>query len=284
MLIGDFNLGAISNKKIMSDSVDLYDSAYGNFAATVYEQVRREAFGEDIGQNSWLTADEYLRFFKWLELESTSNVLEIACGSGGPVLFMARTTGCRILGIDNNENAVSTANKIAQEQGLDSQVRFELANANQPLPFEDETFDSIVCIDAINHLPNRSQVFAEWHRVLKPDGRILFTDPIVVTGLLSSEEIAIRSSIGYFLFAPVGEDERLIKEAGFELLRCEDVTENEARVSKQWLEARARRRDDLIKIEGEKTFEGLQQFLAVVYRLSSERRLSRFVFAAVKAN
>lgn len=159
-----------------------------------------------------------------------------------------------------------------------------MADASHPLPFEDETFDSIVCIDAINHLPNRSKVFAEWHRVLKRKGRILFTDPIVVTGLLTNEEIAVRSSIGYFLFAPPGEDERLLEEAGFELLRCEDVTENEVKVSKRWLDARRRRRDDLIRIEGEKTFEGLQRFLEVVYKLSSERRLSRFVYVARKAN
>jgi SAM-dependent methyltransferase len=267
----------------MFDSVDLYDGAYGNFATTVLEQVRREAFGEDIGQNSWLTADEYLRFFKWLELKSTSNVLEVACGSGSPALFMARTTGCHILGIDNNENGIATASKMVQEQGLDSRVRFQLADASQSLPFEDELFDLIVCIDAINHFPNRSRVLAEWYRVLKPDGRILFTDPIIVTGLLSNEEIAIRSSIGYFLFAPVGEDERLIKEAGFELIRCEDVTENEAKVSKRWYDARVKWRDGLLKVEGEKTFEGLQQFLSVVYRLSSERRLSRFVFVAHKA-
>lgn len=266
----------------MSDSVDLYDSAYGNFATAILEQVRREAFGKDIGQNNWLTADEYLRFFKWLELKSTSNVLEIACGSGGPALFMARTVGCRILGIDNNENGIATASQMAQEQSLDSRLRFQLADASQPLPFEDELFDSIVCIDAINHLPNRSHVLAEWYRVLKPDGRILFTDPIVVTGLLSNEEIAIRSSIGYFLFAPVGEDERLLKEASFELIRCEDVTENEVKVSRRWHDARAKRGDDLLKIEGEKTFEGLQQFLSVVYTLSNERRLSRFVFVARK--
>lgn len=267
----------------MSDYVDLFDSAYGNFAATVLEQVRRETFGEDIGQNSWLTADEYLRFFKWLELKSSSNVLEVACGSGGPALFMARTIGCYILGIDNNENGIATANKMAQEQGLDSQVRFQLADASQPLPFEDELFDSIVCIDAINHFPNRSRVLTEWYRVLKPDGRILFTDPIIITGLISNEEIAARSSIGYFLFPPFGADERLLEEAGFELLFCEDATENEAKVSNRWHDARMKRRDELIKIESEKTFEGLQQFLAVVYRLSSERRLSRFVFVARRA-
>jgi SAM-dependent methyltransferase len=268
----------------MSHFVDLYDSAYGNFTAAILAQVRREAFGEDIGQNSWLTADEYLRFFDWLELKSASQVLEVACGSGGPALFLARTVGCQILGIDNNENGVATATRTTQEQGLDSLARFQLADAGQSLPFEDQLFDSIVCIDAINHLPNRPHVLAEWYRVLKPGGRILFTDPIIVTGLLANEEIAIRSSIGYFLFAPAGENERRLKEAGFELIHCEDVTENEAQVSKRWHEARAQRRDELLRIEGEKRFEGLQQFLSVVHRLSSERRLSRFVFVARRAS
>lgn len=266
----------------MFDSVELYDNTYGNFADSILEEIRRAVFGEDIGQNSWLTADEYWRFFKWLELDSSSNVLEIACGSGGPALFMARTTGCRVLGLDNNENGFANANKMAEEQGLAAKARFEQVDASQPLRFENETFDSIVCIDAINHLPNRPRVLAEWRRVLKPNGRLLFTDPIVVTGLLSAGEIAVRSSIGYFLFAPVGENERLLKEAGFELLRREDATENEAQVSKRWHDARARRRDDLIKIEGEDTFEKLQRFLAIVYRLSSEWRLSRFVFVAGK--
>ena len=39
-----------------------YDAAYGNFRTSLYEEIRREAFGEDIGQNSWLTADEQDKF------------------------------------------------------------------------------------------------------------------------------------------------------------------------------------------------------------------------------
>ena len=268
----------------MFDSVELYENAYGNFADTILEEIRRQVFGEDIGQNSWLTADEYRRFFEWLELDASSDVLEIACGSGGPALFMARESGCRVLGIDNNESGIANANRMATEQGLAAKARFELADAGQPFPFENETFDAIVCIDAINHLPNRSRVLAEWHRALKPNGRLLYTDPVIVTGSLSGGEVAVRSSIGYFLFVPVGENERLLKKTGFELLRSEDATENEAQISKRWRKAREQRRDELIKIEGEMKFEGLQRFLAVVCRLSSERRLSRFVFAAVKAN
>jgi cyclopropane fatty-acyl-phospholipid synthase-like methyltransferase len=266
----------------MSEHVALYDTVYGNFAADVLAEVRREAFGTDIGQNSWLTAEEYRQFFEWLELKPSSNVLEVACGSGGPAIFMASTIGCHLTGIDNNENGIANANKMAQEQNLASRVRFQYADASQQLPFSGGSFDSVVCIDAINHLRNRARVLAEWHRVLKAGGQILFTDPITITGQLSNEEMAIRSSVGYFLFTPPGENERMIREAGFELIRSEDVTDNEVKVSKQWHDARANRRDQLIRIEGGTTYEGLQRFLSIVHTLSSERRLSRFVFVARK--
>ncbi len=266
----------------MSEAVDYYNSTYENFSAALAVQVRHEAFGEDIGQNSWLTADEYRQFFVWLNLNSTSHVLEIASGSGGPALFMARSTGCRITAVDNNEKAITTANRLAQEQGLNSRVRFQYADASLPLPFDDESFDAMVCIDAINHLPDRLQVLKEWHRVLKPGGRILFTDPITVTGLLTNEEIAIRSSIGFFLFAPPDDDARFIQEAGFELVLRQDATENVAQISKRWHDARQQRRDDFIQIEGEATYQGTQKFFAVAHKISSERRLSRFVFVARK--
>lgn len=45
-----------------------YNANYGNFQSELYAQIRREAFGEDIGQNSWLTADEQDRFLEWLDL------------------------------------------------------------------------------------------------------------------------------------------------------------------------------------------------------------------------
>jgi hypothetical protein len=73
-----------------------------------------------------------------------------------------------------------------------------------------------------------------------------------------------------------------IKEAGFKLIRCEDVTRNIELTSGRWHASRQRHRDDLLKIEGEERFEGLQKFLYTVHKLTSERRLSRFVFLAEK--
>ena len=65
-------------------------------------------------------------------------------------------------------------------------------------------------MDVLCHLACRQQLFEDWRRVLQPGGRVLFTDPVVVTGLVSKEELATRSSTGYFEFGPPGVNERLI--------------------------------------------------------------------------
>ena len=111
---------------------------------------------------------------------------------------------------------------------------------------------------------------------------MLYTDPVVVTGPVSNAELATRSSTGYFEFCPPGVNEQLIGQAGFELVRAEDVTENEVEVSRRWHAARQRRAAELTRLEGGETFAGLQRFLATMHRLTSERRLSRFAYLGRK--
>jgi len=265
----------------MSKQVDLY-SNYGEFEAEVNARVRKKTFGEEIGQNSWTTAEEYRGWAKALGLNQSSTVLEVASGSGGPALFLAQDVGCRVHGVDINSLGVARANEQARAMGLDSRVTFSEANADEPLPFASDTFDALLCIDAVHHFPERLQVLNDWRRVLKPQGKVLVTDPVVVTGLVSNEELSERSSIGIFVFAPPGVYERLIEAAGFKLLKREDVTESAANVSKRWHDARAEDKAALIQIEGEERFEGLQRFFDMVHRVSRERRLSRFAYLLQK--
>ena len=162
-------------------------------------------------------------------------------------------------------------------------MRFERLDASKALPFVTAEFDAIFSNDAICHIPDRSFELKEWHRVLKPAGRILFTDAMIVSGIVSHEEIAIRSSIGFYLFFPPGGgNERSIGEAGFELLSASDLTESTALISRPWNDARDRHREDLLRIEGEANFNGLQRFLSCTHTLSSERRLSRLSYLARK--
>jgi SAM-dependent methyltransferase len=265
----------------MPSQVDLYNSTYGNFKEQVLAEVRRETYGEDIGQNSWITTDEYDTFYGWLNLSAGAHVLEVASGSGGPALYLAKKFKCRITGLDINEEGLKTANQNARDANI-TDAKFQCADVNQHLPFDDETFDAIMCIDSMNHFRDRPGVLSEWRRVLKTGRRILFTDPVVITGAVSNEELAARSSIGFFIFMPLEVTKHYIKDAGFNLLRCDDVTGNIALTSGRWHDSRARHYDALVQIEGEERFEGLQRFASTVYKLASERRLSRFVFVAEK--
>jgi SAM-dependent methyltransferase len=266
----------------MTKRIDLYYDHYANFSEHVLETIRKEAYGEDIGQNSWLTADEFLRFIAWLDLAPKHHALEVASGSGGPARYLASRTGCRVTGIDANQNGVTTANEAAAESSGGQRVSFRVADANAPLPFEDNSFDALLCIDSMNHFPDRLNVFKEWCRVLRPGRRAVFTDPVVITGPVTNDELALRSSIGLFLFVPPGVNERLIEEAGLRLVQQEDVTANAALTSGRRHDARQRYRDALIKMEGGERFEGLQKFFAAVHRLTSEKRLSRIVYLVEK--
>jgi SAM-dependent methyltransferase len=259
-----------------------YDAIYGNFETELCSEIRREAFGEDLGQNSWLTANEQEQFISWLELSRGKVLLDVACGAGGPALRIAATTGCSVVGIDVHEQAVATARSLAAQRGLAERADFRSTDATGPLPFPDAEFDAITCIDAINHFSDRPRVIAEWARLLKVGGRLLFTDPLTVTGPLTNAEVAVRSSAGVYLFVPHGYDERVIAQCKLQLLVCEDATANMAKVAEARHAARASRSAALREMEGDQEYDGQQRFLEVAARVAREGRLSRFVYVSKK--
>ena len=265
-----------------SNSVNLYDNVYADFGSDAERAVRREAYGEDLGQSSWLTATEWLEFADLLGIGVDAEVLEVGSGSGGPAVYLAAERRCRVTGVDINEHGVRNAGALAQARGLGQRAHFQVVDASRPLPFADASFDAIVSNDAICHIADRPAVLRDWYRVLRPGGRVLFTDAMVITGAVSHEELATRSSIGFYLFVPPGANEAMLRDAGFTVHEARDVTENAAQVASRWMEARARHRDALVAREGERNFEGLQRFLGCAHTLSVERRLSRFAYLAEK--
>jgi SAM-dependent methyltransferase len=263
--------------------VDLFDSTYSHFAEDVLARIREETFGRDIGQNSWITVAEYDWFLELSRLGPGDHMLEVASGSGGPSLYAARKTGCRVTGIDANPAGVATAERLAVEFGLSDIVTFQVADATSRLPFQDQTFDALMCVDSMNHFPNRLDVLREWRRLLAPGGRAVFTDPVVISGPVTNADLELRSSIGLFLFVPSGANEVLIAEAGFDLIEQHDVSEGAAAVAHRWHEARADHAAELRNLEGSDRFDGLQRFFDAVARLTGERRLSRVLYCVERA-
>jgi SAM-dependent methyltransferase len=262
--------------------VDLYDNTYSRVEHDLYREIRSETYGQDFGQTSWTTNQESDSIPQLLRLTRDSMVLEVGCGSGQYALHLVRSLGCRLTGLDLNPHAVASANRLAAAAGLDGLARFQECDASQTLPFTDATFDGAFANDVLCHIPQRLSVLQEIFRVLRPSGRLLFSDALIIGGMISHQELATRSSIGPYFFSPPGENERLLACAGFTLISVNDTSRQAALIAERWFAARESRREQLIVLEGSERYEGLQRFLACVYQLTEERRLLRTLYLAEK--
>lgn len=97
-------------------------------------------------------------------------VLDIGCGGGFTCEFLARR-GAKVFGIDQSFSSVSQARAHAQSEGL--QIDYAVGRA-ESLPYADGSFDAVVCVDVLEHIPDWPRVLEEAARVLAPGGRFFF--------------------------------------------------------------------------------------------------------------
>jgi SAM-dependent methyltransferase len=266
----------------MSDNVEPYDIAYENYASELYRQIRLETYGNDLGQTSWVGPYESNHIPTQLKLTQDSNVLELGCGSGGYAIYLAERVACRVTGVDINAQAIRNANRLARAKDMLPLVRFVRVDISERLPYDTAVFDAVFANDVLCHIPNRFGLLAEVFRVLKPGGRLLYSDALVIDGLISQQEIETRTSHTLYVFSTPGENERLIAAAGLLKPKVVDTTEETARIADEWLKARKKHKKALLLQEGEDIFLQHQQFLLIAGKLAAERRLLRLIFKTQK--
>lgn len=257
-----------------------YDKLYEHFDSPLMRQLRAEAYGQDIGQHSWVTAEELLGDIPKLKLSPESRLLDLGCGPAGPLTFITERTKCTAVGLDVSANAIAAARARAASLGLSKNITLQQADLNDPLPFVDAHFHAVVSIDVVLHLRDRAAIFREAARLLVSGGRFLFTDAGVITGPVSSEEIQRRTPHGYAQFVPPGVNEQLLQLAGFRLIETCNRTSDLLKSAAGRLAARASRRIELEKLEGSATFQRQQQYLQTVLALAQRAALSRIMYVA----
>jgi SAM-dependent methyltransferase len=257
-----------------------YDSLYAAFDSRLMRQLRQEAYGEDIGQHSWVTADEFRSDIGRLSLTTCSRLLDVGCGPCGPLVFAVKSTGCLGTGLDVSASAIGSGSARAATAGVQDRVALLEADLNLPIPFDGSSFDAAISLDVVVHLRNRKALFHEMARLLVPTGRLLLTDAGVITGPISNEEVERRSVNGYLQFVPPGVNEELLKAAGFRIIDQEDRTGSVVFNASGRLRAMLAHRADVEAADGKEAFARQQRYLETVVALSERRALSRIMYFA----
>jgi len=110
-------------------------------------------------------------------LDSSHRVLDLGAGYGGSMRYLAGQFGCRCIALNLSEVENARDREKNAEQGLDDLIEVVDGDFTN-LSYDDESFDVVWSQDAILHSGDRARVCAEAARVLKPGGRLIFTDPM----------------------------------------------------------------------------------------------------------
>ena len=261
-------------------STDGYEPLYRGFDSPLARQLRREAYGEDIGQHSWVRADEVRADIPRLKLGPSSRLLDLGCGPCGPLTLVLAATGCGGTGVELSVPALQSGRERAVAMGVGERLDVRNADLNAPLPFADASFSAAMSLDVVNHLRDRAAFFSEVARLLPPLGRFLLTDAGIVTGALSAGEVARRTPHGFMQLVPEGWNERLLEAAGFRILEMEDRTESVVTNAVGRLAALLAHREEVERESSAGAVESQRAYLETVVALSSRRALSRRMFLA----
>ncbi len=154
-------------------------------------------------------------------------VLDLGCGTGFDCFLAARMTGGsgRVIGVDMTEEMIEKAKENAEKHAMKN-VKFRSGYIEQ-LPVDDNSIDVVISNCVINLSPEKDRVFEEVYRVLKPGGRLVFSD-IVATEPLSPELKRDTDSLTACISgaAEMNALKDLLRTAGFIEIQIEPINED----------------------------------------------------------
>jgi SAM-dependent methyltransferase len=168
-------------------------------------------------------------------IDSSCHVLDVCSGVGGPARYLARRHGCRVTGLDITESRHEAAVRLTRMVGLHHWVDFRLGNALE-MPFADASFDVVIGQEAWAHVPDKPRLIAECARVVRPGGRIAFTDIVRGQGLSDAEEARLGREMTFLELASADDYARLLEAAGCSVIERQDLGERWADILRHRLE------------------------------------------------
>jgi ubiquinone/menaquinone biosynthesis C-methylase UbiE len=164
-----------------------------------------------------------------LALPEGSKVLDAGCGEGSVALYLAKHDGLGVTGIDLLDSNITRAQQSAQREGLDERTTFfEADYSNTGLP--DSSFDALYTMETLVHSPDYKKTLAEFHRVLRPLGRLAIFEYSIAPDMPAEAKQAITrvnrlAAMPAFDQFTHGILEHTLEVSGFETVQSRDITE-----------------------------------------------------------
>jgi ubiquinone/menaquinone biosynthesis C-methylase UbiE len=156
-------------------------------------------------------------------------VLDVCSGMGGPARYVAWKTGCHVTGLDITASRVEGATELTRVAGLSDSVRFVHGDA-RAMPFEDCSFTLAIAQESFAHIPDKPRLLAECARVLRPAGRLVFSDILHQGNLSVQDEQRLFEGMTFSDIATVEEYAEQLRLSGMERVRLIDLTEEWTRI------------------------------------------------------
>lgn len=209
----------------MSDAADVvvqgYDALYAAMSASpTLAQIWRTyvlgaGYPSDFNHISFATPDDLRDIAHLLELSENETLVDFACGAGGPGLFIAKETGARVIGVDPSAIGIAQARDRADAAGMSDRATFVVGTfAETHLPASTRA-EAVMSIDAMQYAPDMRAALREIRRILRPQGRFVFT-----AFELNADVIAL---IPGAVMDAVGDLEGLLGDEGFEVLAYDET-------------------------------------------------------------
>lgn len=235
--------------------IEHFADEYRRAQSQVILDLERAVCGCDYGGTSWTTRGEAEQMGRLLELGEGRKLLEIGAGSGWPALYLAGQSGCDATLADLPLEALRIGADRVTSEPIDGAISLAVADGAS-LPFRTDLFDAVSHSDVLCCLAPKREVLNECLRVIRRDGKMVFTVISIASGLRCADHARAVESGPPFIEAE-GEYRELLEETGWMVIDQFDLSANYEETGRRYIHEIEARAGDMCELLGEAEFSEL---------------------------
>jgi len=210
-----------------------------------------------------------------------SHVADFCAGLGGPARYLAHKYGAVVTCIELNPDRAPGASDLTRRVGLEDRVRVVRGDVMR-VPLAGGSMDAVISQEALLHVPDKSAALAEAHRILKPGGRLAFTDWAEHRPLDAADYESMWQGIAAQSIQSFDSYRALLQQAGFRDIQVEDLTGKWGEILAQRFAMYRKLREETLRAGTPSGDDAFYHSYARLVTLVQSRSLGGGRFVAVK--